>query len=1024
MKKIVEFFINNPKFNHTLFVLTFLAGLWSYSQMAKELFPETESDIAYISGSYVGSSIDTLNKIVVNDLESDILGLEEVKELNTEISPGNFRILATLKDGVNKREVLDDIEASIKRARINLPSDMNDPTTFIMKLTRPILYLALGSKTASKKELVDKAEEIKNEIVSISGVGGVDVYGNNQSIIEFVLNEKKIQAFGLDINSVYNAISSLSYTFPLGQMKDTSNGYYYLTMTAGDKTREGFENTLLKISGKEVMLKEIAQVNETFKEESTKAYMNGKNSIIMTINQLSSANAIELVEKLYEKIEKINSSQNVYQLTPYNDRSIPIKKRLNTVFSNIMFGMILVILALYLLINRNLSIVIGLGIPTSFVLAFIFAYQAGMSINLVSLLGLLIALGIVVDDAIVVGENIQRHIEMGKEKAQAAIDGVMEVWGAITMATLTTLFAFLPMLMISGQMGKFIMLIPIMVSVLLVASLIEVFVFLPIHAEHMLHKEDKVLSWSKINKQYEKILEKCIKYKKTFLTTFFIAVPFLTIVILKSSSFQMFPAFDTTEFKIAGKYPDNYSLEKTIKDLKVVNNYLSENKERFSIVSYTIMTGQRNTVSGAVERGENMFSIDIELEERSPQNIFEEYIDPLFALADIKPGKRDKNSKEIASIVYKEINNITKDKKIVEMDIIERKVGPVKVDIQLSISSPEREKIVLAINKIGQELKKINGVKNISNDMALGIPELKLKINRYGEELGFTEKSLGAILSGLYLENRRFNIFTSEEMLEVNFVSAYEDKLDYFKSKEIDLPGGKRVLLSEIVEFEKIDNFLKMVKIDGEMTKNVYGNVNAKVITATEVVDKLAPIMEELRKEGVKIIARGENQSKEELANDMKKAVALALALITLSMLYMFKDFIYVFVVVSVIPFSVIGALAGHLIMDINLTMPSMIGILGLAGVVINDAILMLSFLQKSKNVNDFMDLAKTRFRPIMLTSITTLLGLFTLIFFATGQAKILQPIAISLGYGLAWGTVINLLYVPVLYALINKYKK
>jgi multidrug efflux pump subunit AcrB len=1025
MRSFIKFFLENPAFNHTLFVVSFILGIWAYQDMPKEMFPVTESDTVVIKGGYTGASINTLDKIVVADLESNVLGMEQVKEINTVISPSSFSIVATLKDHVNKKEALDDIETFIKKSKQNLPSDMNDPTAYVIKMTRPILYIGLGAnEDITKKQQIDKADEIKNKLSTISGVSDVDVFGNNDSIIEFILKEKVIAAYGLDISAVMSTISALSYTFPLGDIKDNKDGYYYLTMNNGNKSKKEFENTILKIGSKEIYLKEIVSVQETFKEDSSKAFVNGKKSIILTVNQLSSANAIEVVKNLKETVKQLNIQNPDYELTTYNDRSIPIKKRLNIVFSNIMFGMILVVLALYLLINRKLSIIIGLGIPTSFVLAFIVADNAGMSINIVSLLGLLIALGIVVDDAIVVGENIQRHIENGEDKKTSALNGVMEVLGPVSMASLTTLFAFIPMLLIGGEMGKLIMLIPIMVSLLLVASLIEVFIFLPIHAEHMLDKHDKAVSWEWINQWYEKLLIKTIHFKKTFLVLFFILVPLFTVLIIKHSSFQMFPAFDTSEFKISGKFDKDHNLDNTEVDLKSINQYLVDNKNKYKLASFTTKVGVRDTVSGVKESGENMFSIDVELEETMPANVFEKYINPLFTLADIDKGSREETSMQIAKELFMNLKTLPVSQKISEFMIIERKVGPVKTDIHLAIKTDEQKQLMTVIDKLKEELHSIRGVKNVSDDLTLGVPELRLKINKYGEELGLTEQGLGRMLSNIYLENKKFNIFTKKEMIEVNFVSKYEDNLKEFKTKEITLPNGKMIRLDEVVSFEEVPSFLKVVKIDGIITKNVYANVDTTFITATEVLNKLQSTIESLQNNEIKIEQRGENKEKKELAKDMKKAVFLTLFLIILSMLYMFKKFSYTFIIVSVIPFSVIGALLGHLVMGLNLTMPSIIGILGLAGVVINDAILMLSFVEKTKNVDEFLEGAKIRFRPIMLTSITTLLGLVTLIFFATGQAVILQPIAVSLGFGLAWGTIINLFYVPALYALINKYKK
>lgn len=1022
-ERIIKFFINNPKFNYTLFFLLFAIGIYSYQKMPKEMFPTTEMDVITVSGGYVGSSINTLDKMIVKDLEEDILNIEEVKELDTVISPGKFSISATLKDNVDKRTVLDDIETSIKRYKINLPFDMNEPIAIIGKFTRPTLFVAITSDKVSRKVLIDTADEIKNKLYQVSGVGDVNVYGATDEIVEFTLLEKNIEAFNLNKSAVINVISNLSYTFPVGSVKDNKSGHYYISMNNGNNKVDEFKNTILRIGNKEVYLKDISKINYTLKEDSASAYVNGKPSIVLAINQLDTADAISLVNDLRIKVDELNEKYVDYALVAYNDKSIPIKNRLNTVVSNILFGMILVILSLYVLVNKRLSFVIGLGIPTSFVIAFAVAYNLGFTINLVSLLGLLIALGIVVDDAIVVGENIQRHIEMGDDKKTAALRGTMEMFEPVVMASLTTLFAFLPMLMISGQMGKFIILIPLMVSFLIIASLIDVFIFLPIHAEHTLSKKDSALSWDKVNNLYFFILKYTIHFKKTFLTLFFILVPLLTILILKNSSFQMFPSFDASEFTISGKLSINNDLESTTDKIKPLNEFLLRNKDEFFIESFTTIVGARKLANQSTENGENMFKIDIELEPHIAENFVDSYINPIFAIEEISDGKRDIKSQDLAQNIRLQIKDMPVYNLFEEFDVLEKKVGPVRSDIHIALISEEQHKIIESVKLIQEKLEAIDGIKDISNDIALGVPELKLKINKYGESLGLTERKLGQLLSSIYLENKTFNIFTEKELLEVNFVSEFEDNLEEFKNKSITLDNGKMVILNDIVEFNRKDSFIKVLKQEGSISKNIFANVNGEIITSTDVLELLQSTFDDLEKKGVKVLIKGEQEKNKEFANDMKRAAILALMLITLAMLYMFNKFSYVFIILSVIPFSIIGALLGHIIMGMNLSMPSMIGILGLAGVVINDSIIMLSFIEKAKDSAEFFKLAILRFRPIILTSVTTLIGLSTLIFFATGQAKILQPIAISLGFGLAWGTIVNLLYVPALFAVINKFK-
>jgi HAE1 family hydrophobic/amphiphilic exporter-1 len=260
-------------------------------------------------------------------------------------------------------------------------------------------------------------------------------------------------------------------------------------------------------------------------------------------------------------------------------------------------------------------------------------------------------------------------------------------------------------------------------------------------------------------------------------------------------------------------------------------------------------------------------------------------------------------------------------------------------------------------------------------------------------------------------------------MLDVKIQSLYKDDYEHFQNLEIPLKDGTLVRLNEVAELKVVKSFEQLTKDMGVKNFYVYSNVDPKVLTSTEAVEKLQPIIEIIKKDGVQLKFKGEAQKKKELRNDMMQASLLAVILIMLSMLYLFNSFRETFILMSVIPFSILGVLVGHMLMGLNMSMPSLIGTLGLAGVVINDGIIMMTYLKKAKTLEEVMQRATKRFRPIVLTTLTTLIGMSSLIFFASGQAVVFQPIAIALGFGLLWGTVLNLIYLPVLYSFARKLK-
>jgi multidrug efflux pump subunit AcrB len=417
----------------------------------------------------------------------------------------------------------------------------------------------------------------------------------------------------------------------------------------------------------------------------------------------------------------------------------------------------------------------------------------------------------------------------------------------------------------------------------------------------------------------------------------------------------------------------------------------------------------------------------VELQKLKAANFLDKYVTPYLSFYYDKEGRtRTQKSNKISKSLqqYLKKQNYKEKFNLSEIEVLEKKVGPVKADVKIGLVSKDNEKIISSINLLQKELSSIKGVKAASNSLKFGIDEIKLKVNSYGEQLGVDEAFIGSYLSNMYLSKKKGVTFDATSMLDIKIQSLNKDDFDSFKNLEIPLSDGTFVALNQIVEFNIIKGFEQLLKDNAEKNFYIFANVDPDIITAGEVVEKLQPVLNRIKESGVKLIFKGEAQKQKELKNDMLLASSLSAVLIMLAMLYLFNSFRETFILMSVIPFSLLGVLIGHKLMGLNLSMPSMIGALGLAGVVINDGIIMMTYLKKAKTLNDVFMQATKRFRPIILTTITTLIGMSSLIFFPTGQAVIFQPIAIGLGFGLLWGTVLNLIYLPVLYSISHKLKK
>ena len=1023
-EKVLKFFIDNSRLNYFLFVFVFWAGIVLYNKTPKEIFPSFELDMISIRGNYAGSSIDMLDKMAVKEIEAGLKNIDGIDKMTTVISAGKFNIILELEKRVNKYNTAEKAKDAIALTKQYLPSDMDEPTVRVLDIKRALLNIAISSKSVSHGALIAQADKLKDKITLLNNIAEVVIYGDSDQYYDIRLHSDKIQALGLEENSVIAALSGLSYIFPIGTVEDPNEGHHFISTYNGAKDAKAMLQSRVRVQGKVLYLKDIATIEKRYEDTATMYSLDTNNAVDLSVKQSNIGNAIELSKAIESIVAEENVKHKDMIYTIHNNKSDKIKDRLNIVISNILLGLILIALLVALLINKRMSFIISLGIPTSFVMGAAYLYFSGYTINMISLIGVLIALGIIVDDAIVVSENIQQHIEEGMEPKEAAVAGAKEMFKPVTIASLTTLFAFIPALMLSGTMGEVIKLIPIAVAVLVFASLIESFIFLPIHAAHVLKKDQKTTSWEGVNRIYSWIIHLFMRYKKTFLVLFMILVPLLTVFGMKASKFQMFPNFDASTINITMKANVNTTTEETIQYLQAIEKDLFANKERFSIEHIGSVAGSRSDAAGNSETYPYVGQMTIEFQKIKAQNVVDKYITPTLSFYYDKEGRtREDKSVVLAKKLreYLEEQNYKERFNLTDLAIVERKVGPIKSDLKIGMVSDDNQKIMHYSQEIKAALKAVEGVVSVNDSMNYGMDEIKLKVNEYGESLGLNEQKLGMLLSNLYLEKRMGFAFDNSNLLELKVRSIQKDSLEKLKNFQIKLEGENFVRLKDVAELHIIKSFEKIIKDSAQKNFYVYANVDSKVITASETLMKIDAILEKAKEDGIKIILKGEDEKKKELKSDMMTASGVAILLILLSLLYLFNSFRETFMMISIIPFAFLGVLMGHFALGINLSMPSFIGMLGLSGVVINDGIIMVMNLKKAQNMEEIFYYASKRFRPIVLTSITTLIGLSSLVFFPTGQAAIFQPMAISLGFGLAWGTVLNLLYLPVLYTILNQ---
>lgn len=1036
IRSFVTFAIDRPIINHILLVFMLLLSIFSYQNIPKEIFPPAELDQVSITGGYPGASADVLDKMVVKNIEDELGSISEIDNIDTTIQNGLFFINADIKTGSDNQLVLSDVKDVIATIRRDLPSDMDEPIAKIAVHDFPLLLVAISGERP-KKELLDIAEDIKSRLSAYKDLSGITIRGDADDEVLVHVDEQKLIAYGLPKEAVFRTIGTLSSIFPIGTIEQKGSHLYISTIN-GEKSAKALEETLITVGGKRIRMGDIATVSFGLGDSSEISHFNGVRNISVNINKTKEGNAIALSKEIKAMLAEVEKTYEGVTLEAYTDTSIWIKNRLNLVSSNILFGLILVFLALFMSVNYKIATVVAIGIPASFMITLIGADQIGYSLNMLTLLGALIALGMLVDEAIVVAENIFRHMEMGKSPREAAIDGSVEMFPAVLTATMTTVFAFLPLLILSGQMGMFMKVLPVMISILLVSSLFEAFYFLPLHSKELFtmrdadQKHTKNDFWVRMDRIYEGILGRMLEKKKRSLALLVGGILLATVGMMSITRFQLFPEFDSTQIYLNGKVDVNYQLEDTEEVVTQIEEQLLEYYGEGEVSSITSVVGLFLNSDQTFETGDNLFHIFINLHEKAPENFFDTYLNPIFSLEyDGSDMIREGKAQEIAQATQKEVINRLRELKapngeklFSQINLFVPQTGIVGHDIEIGLSSVDEAQKLEALQRLKSELAKIEGVYDIADDAKEGVKELKLRVNEYGQMLGITEAYLTSELKGLFLKGEYGKMFDETGLVRLRIEDPNKDRRLKVSSVTLTTPDGQSVVrLDEVCDFTYKKSFVKIFKEDGKRVSSVTARVDSNRVLATEVMEQIRPLLGLFEEEGLKVIIKGEEKENKQMKREMTQAALIAIFLIFIALVWMFNSLVLPLIIVSTIPLSIVGALIGTYLMGINLTMPGVMGLIGLAGVVVNDGLIMLSFIKGSKDYPELMEKAGHRLRPIMLTSVTTVLGLFTMIFFASGQALIIQPMAISLGFGIAWATVLNLYYVPLMYAVIYKVK-
>ncbi|MBN2038526.1 MAG: efflux RND transporter permease subunit [Spirochaetes bacterium] len=1027
MKKYIEFFAKDRLLVNLIFISVFIIGLFASTGIKREDFPQTAIDKMIITIAYPGASpADVeLNAVVpVEDELNEINGIDKFTSVSIE---GGAQIIVDIDEDVeDKQKVKDEIYRDITIGNIeDLPDEVEDISVVDLNSgLRAILNIGLSVKekknSATPAELYKTADILENLIKRVDGVSEIDMYGYLDREIHINVDPEKMDEYYISLAQVVNAIKNRNIRSSSGSIRSVYNEKNIVTIGQFENPadvgkviiRSGFEQ-------KRVVVDDISAIEDGFEEESVRINVNNNRSVVLQVKKKEAADTIKTVDRIKAFLEENKELYaDNFEITFVSDDSKSVSSLIDVVVNNAILGFILVFLILLIFLDLKTSIWTAFSIPFCLLLVMTFLKINSFSLNVITLGAIITVLGMLVDDAIVIAEVIYLKKNSGMPPIEAAISGTREVFSPVLVSILTTIFAFLPILLIKGPMGKFIYIYPVIISVTLLFSLFEAVTILPNHLAHGKQKktgvESKRQHWfNPVINFYKSLLNRILKLRYVVVIIFLILLAFT--VVFSSETIKKFVLFwdDSTEaITVDIDVTTGSSLERTEELTKLVSKELAKQIPEKELVSTFSKIG---THSGHSMEHDYWSTIELHL---------------------VPINERERSASDIIEDLRKKVDTGKIHKDILQVILREDKKGPPvgdPVDIKIISKSVSEAKTVM--NEIIGILQGIDGVFDIDTDMKKGKKELRFDFN-YNKmaELGLDVDTISS------------TVRTAFEGATATYIQTLENKLDFIVQLDEKFKGDEKYLMNLLIPNDdgrliRLRDITKFENADGESEINHYNGDRAITVSADIKPDKTTPlavqkIVEEKFKEISKkfknsyLIFEGEVKESSETMSDVLKSFIIALFLIYLLIVFLFRSFTQPFIIMCVIPFGLIGVLLAFQLHSIPLSFMGLIGVLGLCGVVVNDSILMIDFINKekknsgnsirSKLFENISEGASRRLRPIIMTTVTTVAGLLPTAYGIGGDAKTLVPVVMAMAYGLLFATVLTLIFLPSLY-MINE---
>ncbi len=1049
MKALGKWAVEHRVSVNLIMVFLIVAGFFTVIHMKREMFPQFSLDMINIGVDYPGASPGEVEEGICIKIEEQLKSLEDVKTMYSSAIEGHGSVSLELAAGTDINVKLDEIRTEIDLID-SFPEQAEDPVIIEIKNNEPAVYLAVYGDV-EERVLRDTAEKIRDDLVETDAISLASLIGIREFEISIEISEESLRQFNLSFDQVVLAVKTGSLEVPGGKIK--TRGSELLVRAKGKLyTGEEFERIplLTRSDGTVIRLGDVARVRDGFEDIDVKARFNGKPAVLIVVKRTDSQDTIVISDTAIKYIQTHGDMMpKGVTLGYWFNMAEMVQGRIDLLLKNGVQGILLVFIVLALFLDLGLAFWVASGIPISFMGAFLVLDYFGASINMLSLFGFIMTLGILVDDAIIVGENVYTHYSMGKSPKQAVLDSVEQIGAPVVMAVATTIVAFIPLMHIAGIMGKFISIMPQVVICILVISLFEAFLILPAHLEHTLTSAKKSstrfyqlfffwVDWLKtdisdghtwvrnrveknmngfIHSIYLPVLRYCVRNRYF---TLGIGVGFLIVSMGLLAGghvpFVFFPKTDSNWIVSEAIYPLGTPFETTELTIKQIEKGAFELNDFF-----------RNRVTDGKNIIVNNFSqVGIIPRRDWKPGVYgghcgEAWIEIL--PSDMRP---DISAPEVTAKWRELVGDILGVEQLT-FSIIGG--GPGGNPIEIRLVGSDLVQLEQAVRMLKNEIATYPGTFDITDDFRPGKMEKQIFIKKGAESLGVTMADIANQIRQAYYGDEALKIQRGKDDIKVMVrYSQRERELESsIDEMRIRTRDGRQIPLNQVARLEMEQGYSTIQRVDRKRVITVISDIDEDVANARKIVENLRTgFLDSLvnRFPGVAYDLEGQAKRTEESIDSLIKGFSLAAMVMFLLLASQFRSYIQPVIIMTAIPFGLIGAVFGHLVMGLDITMISIFGIVALSGIVINDSLILIDFINgKVRGGEPVFDsviaAGKSRFRPVLLTSVTTVAGLFPLLLETSFQAQFLIPMAVSISFGLIAATCLTLLFVPALYVVL-----